>query len=120
MLSCSIIVIFVYSLIKEKIMPSIQVTVHHKLTEHEAMSRIKNLVTQLKDEHGDKISNIAEEWHARSGKFSFTFHGLPLSGTVDLHPGAVEIHGKLPLAVSLFRGKIKDVIKEKASELLGE
>jgi hypothetical protein len=99
-------------------MPSIQVTVHHKLTEHEAMSRIKNLITQLKHEHGDKVSNITEEWHARTGKFSFAFHGLALSGTVDLHPGTVEIHGKLPLAVSLFRGKIKEVIKKKANELL--
>ena len=101
-------------------MPSIQVTVHHTLTEHEAMSRIQKLVTNLKDEHGDKISNIAEEWHARTGKFEFTFHGMHLSGTINMHPGAVEIHGKLPLAVSLFRGKIKDVIKEKASELLAE
>ena len=99
-------------------MPSIQVTVHHKLTEHEAMSRIKNLVTQLKHEHGDKVSNMTEEWHLKSSKFSFTFHGFDLSGTIDLHPGTVEIHGKLPLAVSLFRGKIKDVIKEKAKELL--
>ena len=101
-------------------MPSIQVTVHHKLTEHEAMARIKTLVTNLKHEHGDKVSNIEEDWHARSGKFSFTFHGMALSGNVQLHPGTVEIHGKVPLAVSLFRGKIKDVIKEKASELLAE
>ena len=99
-------------------MPSIQVTVHHKLTEHEAMSRIKNLITQLKHEHGDKVSNVNEEWHARTGKFSFAFHGLGLSGTVNLHPGTVEIHGKIPLAVSLFKGKIKDVIKAKANELL--
>jgi len=101
-------------------MPSIQVTVHHKLTEHEAMSRIKNLVTNLKQEHGNKVSNIEEEWHARSGKFSFTFHGFALSGTMNLHPGTVEIHGKLPLAVALFRGKIKEVIKAKAGELLSD
>src|SRR5574339_683231 len=101
-------------------MPSIQVTVHHKLTEHEAMARIQKLVTNLKHEHGEKVSNIEEDWHARSGKFSFTFHGMALSGNVELHPGTVEIHGKLPLAVSLFRGKIKEVIKEKASELLAE
>lgn len=101
-------------------MPSIQVTVHHKLTEHEAMSRIKKLVTKLKHDHGNKVSNIAEEWHARSGKFGFTFHGFALAGTVNLHPGSVEIHGKLPLAVSLFRGKIKDVIKDKAKELLAD
>ena len=99
-------------------MPSIQVTVHHKLTEHEAMSRIKNLVTQLKHDHGDKVANMKEEWHLKSSKFSFTFHGFDLSGTIDLHPGTVEIHGKLPLAVSLFRGKIKDVIREKAKDLL--
>ena len=99
-------------------MPSLQVTVHHKLTEHEAMARIKNLVNNLKHDHGDKVSNIEEEWHARSGKFSFNFHGMHLSGTLNLHPGTVEIHGKVPLAVSLFRGKIKEVIKEKAHELL--
>ncbi len=101
-------------------MPSIQVTVHHKLTEHEAMSRIKTLITKLKHEHQNKISNIEEEWHARSSKFSFTFHGFDLSGTMNLHPGTVEIHGKLPFAVSIFRGKIKEVIKEKASELLAD
>jgi hypothetical protein len=101
-------------------MSSIQVTVHHKLTEHEAMARIQNLVTNLKHEHGDKIDSIQEEWHARSGKFEFTFHGMHLAGTIILHPGIVEIHGKIPLAFTLFRGKIKDVIKEKASELLGE
>ena len=101
-------------------MPSIQVTVHHKLTEHEAMARIQKLVTNLKHEHGDKVSIIEEEWHARSGKFQFTFHGMHLSGTVNLHPGVVEIHGRIPLAVTLFRGKIKDLIKEKASELLAE
>jgi len=101
-------------------MPSIQVTVHHKLTEHEAMARIQNLVTNLKNEHGDKVSNIEEEWHARSGTFQFTFHGMHLSGTVNLHPGTVEIHGRLPLAVTLFRGKIKEVIREKASELLAK
>jgi len=101
-------------------MPSIQVTVHHKLTEHEAMARIQKLVTNLKQEQGEKISNIEEEWHARSGKFQFVFQGMHLSGTINLHPGAVEIHGKVPLVASLFRGKIKDVIKEKASELLAE
>jgi len=101
-------------------MSSIQVTVHHKLTEHEAMSRIKNLITKLKLDNENKITNIEEEWHARSSKFSFTFHGFNLSGTVNLHPGTVEIHGKLPLALTLFRGKIKEVIKDKAHELLTE
>ena len=101
-------------------MPSIQVTVHHKLTEHEAMSRIKNLITKIKLDNENKMSNIEEEWHARSGKFSFTFQGISLSGSVILHPSIVEIHGKLPLALTLFRGKIKDVIKDKAHELLAE
>ena len=99
-------------------MSAIQVTVHHKLTEHEAMDRIRHLVTKLKHEQKGNVTNIEEEWHARSGKFSFTFHGFDISGTVNLHPGSVEIHGKLPLAVALFRGKIKDVIKDKAHELL--
>ena len=99
-------------------MPSIQVTIHHKLTEHEAMSRIKNLISKLKADNENKMTNIEEEWHARSGKFSFSFQGIHLSGSVALHPAIVEIHGKLPLALTLFRGKIKQVIKDKADELL--
>lgn len=101
-------------------MRSIQVTVHHKLSEQEALSRIKHLLTKLKHDHKDKVSNINEEWHAKHGKFSFTVLGFDLSGSVDLHPGSIEIHGKVPLAVSIFRGKIKEVIKEKANELLAE
>lgn len=101
-------------------MPSIQVTVHHKLTEHEAMSRIKTLVAKLKHEHMNKLSDTQEEWQARHGKFHFAIQGISLSGTVDLHPGTVEIHGKIPLALTLFRGKIKEVLKEKAKELLAE
>lgn len=101
-------------------MASIQVTVHHELSEHEALLRIKHLLTKLKHDYKDKVSNINEEWHAKHGKFSFTVLGFDLSGTVDLHPGSIEIHGKLPLAISLFRGKIKEVIKEKGTELLAE
>jgi|SRR5688572_30358271 len=101
-------------------MPSIQVTIHHKLTEHEAMSRIKHLVTKLKHEHKNKISDSQEEWHARQARFHFAMKGFNLSGTVDLHPGTVEIHGKIPFALALFRGKIKEVLKEKANELFAE
>lgn len=101
-------------------MSSIQVTVHHKLTEHEAMSRIKQLLTKLKNENANRISDIQEEWHARHGKFHFNIQGFNISGTVDLHPGAIEIHGKLPLALTLFKGKIKEVIKDRAQELLAE
>jgi hypothetical protein len=101
-------------------MRSIQVTVHHKLSEHEALSRIKHLLTKLKHDHKDKVSNINQEWHARHGKFNFTVLGFDISGTVDLHPGSIEIHGKVPLAISIFRGKIKEVLKEKGKELLAE
>ena len=66
-------------------MPSIQVTVHHKLTEHEAMARIKNLMTQLKHDHGDKLSNITEEWHARTANSAF-FHGLGLQAACQSSP----------------------------------
>jgi len=101
-------------------MPSMQVTIHHSLTEHEAMSRIQHLLAKLKHEHKNKISDTQEEWHSRHGKFQFAIKGFNLSGTVDLHPGIIEIHGKIPFALALFRGKIKEVIKEKAKEVLAE
>jgi len=48
----------------------------------------------------------------------FSAQGFDLSAVVTVHRSSVDIDAKVPFAVSLFKGKIKEVIKARAEELL--
>jgi hypothetical protein len=99
-------------------MSSIKLHIPHKLTEEEALGRIKTLLHKLKHEQKNRISNVKEEWSHGTGHFHFTAQGFDLSGVIKVHAGNIDIHAKLPFAVSLFKNRIKEVILEKAHEIL--
>lgn len=99
-------------------MPQLTINVPHQLPQEEALSRIRNLVSNLKAEQKDKISNVTEHWADNTGNFGFTAYGYELSGTITVHPASIDIDAKVPFAVSLFKGTIQDIIHRKASELL--
>jgi len=99
-------------------MRSLKVSVHHHLPKEEAISRIKKLFTNLKHEQKDKISHVKEEWNDGTGTVHFSAQGFDLSAIVTVHRSTVEIDAKVPFAVYIFKGKIKDVIKTKAEEVL--
>jgi Putative polyhydroxyalkanoic acid system protein (PHA_gran_rgn) len=99
-------------------MSSIKLHIPHKLTEEEALGRIKTLLHKLKHEQKNKISNVKEEWSHNTGHFHFTAQGFDLSGVIKVHAANIDIHAKLPFAVSIFKSRIKAVILEKAHEVL--
>lgn len=101
-------------------MSSLKLHITHKLSQDEALGRIKSLLHKLKHEQKNNISNVKEEWSHETGHFHFTTMGFDLSGVIKVHGGGIDIHAKVPLAVYLFRNKIKQVIQEKAGELLAE
>ncbi len=101
-------------------MSSLKIHIPHKLSEEEALGRIKSLLHKLKHEQKDKISNVKEEWSHNTGHFHFTAMGFDLSGAIKVHNGHVDINAKIPMAIYLFRNKIKQTIEEKASELLSK
>jgi len=101
-------------------MSSLKLHIPHKLSQEEALGRIKTLLHKLKHEQKSKITNIKEEWSHGTGHFHFTAQGFNLSGVIKVHAGSIDIHAKLPIAVSIFKNKIKKVIHEKAEELLAE
>ena len=43
-----------------------------------------------------------------------------MSAIIAVHRSSVDIDAKVPFAVYLFKGKIKEVIKTKAEELLSK
>lgn len=99
-------------------MSNLDVTIPHNLSQEEALTRIKNMFTQMKEEHGDKISDLKEEWNGYVGNFSFTAQGFDIAGTLTVNPSNVELKGKIPFALSLFKGAITKTIEQQATKLL--
>jgi|SRR6218665_331449 len=99
-------------------MSDLNINIPHKLSSEEATSRIKKLLTGLREEHKDLIQSASEEWEGGNGKFGFSVKGFDLAGNIRVSEAAVDINAKLPFAVSLFKGAISKVITDKANELL--
>ena len=100
-------------------MASLEINIPHHLSQEEALEKIKNLLSETKKEHGDMLANLTENWNGNTGEFSFSAKGFDISGTLTVSPTVIEMRGKVPFAVSLFKGKITQLINEKAKDLLG-
>ncbi|MEO8173025.1 MAG: polyhydroxyalkanoic acid system family protein [Sediminibacterium sp.] len=99
-------------------MANFEMSVPHHLTQEEALQRIQNLLVDAKKEHSDKISNLKENWSGNTGEFSLTIMGFSISGKLAVTSSAVDISATLPFAASLFKGKIEELLTEKAEKLL--
>ena len=99
-------------------MSDLKLSIPHKLSAEEALARIKNLLNDLKNDHQDMVEEVNEDWNGNAGKFSFSVKGFSLSGSIAVSDSTVDIDAALPFAVSLFKGKISQVITDKAKQLL--
>lgn len=99
-------------------MSALHINIPHHLSKEEALSRIKGLLQQVKEEQANIVSNVKESWQGDKGEFSFSAMGFDLSGLIDVKDDGIDINADLPFAVSLFKGKIKEVITGKATQLL--
>lgn len=93
-------------------------TIGYRLAREEALTRVKRLLLEVKEEHGDKISNLREAWNDSVGTFSFDAMGFSVSGIITVNDKDIAIDGKLPFAVGLFKGEIESTIRERANKLL--
>ncbi len=99
-------------------MSSIDISIPHQLPEEEALGRIKTLLRNTVQQQGDKITNLQEHWDGKTGTFSFTAMGYDIAGTLTVLPDKIDLHAKVPFAVSLFKGTISKMIRDRADELL--
>ena len=99
-------------------MPSMNMKIPHQLTPEEAMSRIQRLLTEVKAEHGDRVTDLQESWSGNRGEFAFKAMGFAVSGTLDVRPGEVELNGNYPLAARPFKGRIESLVRDQATRLL--
>ncbi|MGN7721677.1 polyhydroxyalkanoic acid system family protein [Chitinophaga sp. 22620] len=99
-------------------MSKLTVNIPHSLSKDEAQQRIQQLLTNLKEQQADKISDVKETWEGDNASFSFSIKGFDISGGIQVKPESVDIEGDLPFALSFFKGMIADLITTKAKELL--
>lgn len=99
-------------------MPKSTVTVAHSLGREEALDRVKGLLSQAKEQYGDRINDLRETWTGSSGEFSFKAMGFKISGSLDVSDTDVEIVGDYPWAAKPFQGTIEATLRERAERLL--
>lgn len=99
-------------------MPSIKVTVPHKLGQEEAARRLKNFIQEMKQQFGSQAKNVQESWNGNTGHFSLEVMGMTLSGTLNIEPDQARMEADLPMAAMMFKGKIESQVRDKISSLL--
>ena len=99
-------------------MPSIHASVSHKLTQADALKRIKKAITEAKNQNPEKVRELHESWEGYVGNFSGTAMGHLVAASVAVNPGEVTVDGKLPLLATPFKGKIEAAIQDMLTRLL--
>ncbi|HUQ66268.1 MAG TPA: polyhydroxyalkanoic acid system family protein [Flavitalea sp.] len=99
-------------------MSNITMSIPHSIGKEEALSRIKNLLGNVQTKFAGQLKDVKQEWTNNEGTFSFSVMNMPVSGKLSVSNEEVALDGKLPLAATLFQGKIKEVIMEEAKKIL--
>ncbi len=99
-------------------MPSLQITYPHQLGQEEAVSRLKSLLTKVKDKYQDQVSNLEETWNDNKLAFGFTTYGFNVKGNVTVEPSQVRLDGQIPIAAMMFKGKIESAIRDQLAKQL--
>lgn len=94
------------------------ISIPHQLSQEEALSRVKGLLSKLKEEQAGRISGVKEDWKDNTGDFQFSAQGFNLAGQIAVQPSSVDIQADLPFALTFFKGKIEQMIGEKVTELM--
>lgn len=100
-------------------MSKLSLNIPHAQTKEEALNRVKKMLGRLQEEQKDTVSNVQEQWDGPNGTFSFSAKGFNIAGTIQVTENEVHLESDLPFAVSLFKGQIASMIREKATALLG-
>ncbi|CAA9561968.1 MAG: Putative polyhydroxyalkanoic acid system protein (PHA_gran_rgn) [uncultured Thermomicrobiales bacterium] len=99
-------------------MPKLAIVVPHELSEEEALGRIKNLLSEMKTRYATSFSDLEERWSGNEGRFSVKAMGFRVAGGVAVRPAEVAIDADLPMAATPFKGRVEQLIRSQAEQLL--
>ena len=99
-------------------MPTIKLSVPHRLGTAEAKKRITNLIADARAQFGASAGDVQESWTGDTNYFSFRAMGFSVSGNMTVRPDAVDGELKLPLAALPFKSRIESELATRAKTLL--
>jgi hypothetical protein len=91
-------------------MPKFSTEVPHQLGTQEATERLKSFLEQVQEQYQDQVSSLSGDWDENVLTFSLTTDGFTIDGTLTVEEQLARLSGTLPMAASLFRGKIEQSI----------
>ncbi len=99
-------------------MPSLSVGVPHSLGLEEATRRLKAEFNKVRDQFGDRVSDLEEQWNGNELRFGFTTYGVRVRGTVTTGESDVRIAANLPLVALPLKGKIEQRVRQELGRIL--
>jgi len=101
-------------------MPTISLSVPHKLGQEAAAERIKDVLVRVSRQYAEHVSDVEQEWQQQTLRFRFRSLGFKISGTLEMHAERVECSCQMPLAAMIMRGKIETTLRDELEKLLNE
>jgi len=101
-------------------MPSVKLSVPHRLGQEEASARLKRFFVRLKNRYQNQLSDLEEKWSGHDLDFGFKTYGFHVSGRMSVEPEEVRFDGQIPLAAMMFKGKIEQTVRDELNKLLGD
>ena len=93
-------------------MPEFKATVPHDLGKEAAKSKLESFVARLREKYPDQVNEATANWSGDELQFGFTSFGIKITGTITVEPQQVTVHGQIPFAATMFKGKIVDSVTQ--------
>ncbi|MBN1853579.1 MAG: polyhydroxyalkanoic acid system family protein [Pirellulales bacterium] len=100
-------------------MPKLNLSIPHQLGIQQATERLSHFIDQLRQDYGNQVSNLSQSWNGNALNFAFQAYGMAVEGKMTVNDKHLELHGNLPMAAMLFKGKIESAIRQELTKLLG-
>jgi hypothetical protein len=97
-----------------------EITVKHKLSFQEAISRMKDLEQRLKQEYKDELQQVEVNWNDNRADVILKAMGMKAKGYMLVEEDRIYMNIKLPLILSTFKTELQNEIVKVLNEILDD
>ena len=93
-------------------MPNLTFSVDHSKETETAVKLIDERMTELANEHKEKISDLTKTWNGSTLDFKGSAMGLKISGQMEVGTDKVSVDLSLPMIAMAFKTQIIEIVKK--------
>lgn len=101
-------------------MARMSVTVPHRLTQEDAIDRVRQAADKLHDRDGDRVSDFWNDLDRANGRgrFGLRIGRIPAAGFIEVRPSDVRIDVDLPMSMLPLQDEIEQTLRQEAERVL--